>query len=134
MNAMSEQTCQTATVSLAEMLCPNMDRPAAAGVAYHGQYVEGLDAPIEIPGRDGALSRLLRNLATRLAAWRERRAVINELTAMSDRDLADIGLSRAQIHQVFDPEFSRARNGPYRAAAARRAADARSFCNRGTGG
>lgn len=37
----------------------------------------------------------------------ERAAVRNELYSMTDRELADIGLSRYEIGRVFDPEFAR---------------------------
>ena len=36
-----------------------------------------------------------------------RQAVINELSSLSDRELADIGLNRYDISRVFDPEFAR---------------------------
>jgi uncharacterized protein YjiS (DUF1127 family) len=35
-------------------------------------------------------------------AWRERQAAIAELEMMSDHELADIGLNRADVHRVFD--------------------------------
>ncbi len=35
-------------------------------------------------------------------AWREKRAALAELEIMSDRELLDIGLSRADLHRVFD--------------------------------
>ena len=84
-------------------------RLAVANVAYHGEYVEGLGAPIAIPTREGAGERWLRAWKTRFAAYRERRAVINELCELSDRELEDIGLSRADLHRVFDPDFARSR-------------------------
>ncbi|MBV9782634.1 MAG: DUF1127 domain-containing protein [Acidisphaera sp.] len=34
--------------------------------------------------------------------WPRRRAVLNELNMLSDRELADIGLSRAQVPYVFE--------------------------------
>ena len=48
-------------------------------------------------------------MGARVEAYRARRAVLNELTQLSDRDLDDIGLSRGQLHRVFDPEFARSR-------------------------
>jgi uncharacterized protein YjiS (DUF1127 family) len=39
-----------------------------------------------------------------------RHAVLNELSALSDRELADIGLSRDQLGRVFEPEFAAARS------------------------
>ena len=79
-------------------------------LAYHGQYVEGLGDPIGQPERDSAVSRWARNLVARLSAYRERRAVLNELAQLSNRELADIGLSRTDLHRVFDPAFVRARD------------------------
>ena len=39
-------------------------------------------------------------------AWREKQVAINELEMMSDRELADIGLSRADVHRVFDRSYN----------------------------
>jgi uncharacterized protein YjiS (DUF1127 family) len=79
-------------------------------LAYHGQYVEGLGDPIGQPERDSVFSRLVRGLAARFSAYHERRAVLNELAQLSDRDLADIGLSRSELNRVFDPAFVRTRD------------------------
>jgi len=38
--------------------------------------------------------------------WREKQAAINELEMMSDRELADIGLNRADVHRVFDEAYN----------------------------
>ena len=79
-------------------------------LAYRGQYVPELNAPVALPGREGRKIALLGRLGairTWMSAHRERRAVMNELAQLSDRDLADIGLSRGQLHRVFDPEFAR---------------------------
>jgi len=40
------------------------------------------------------------SLSARLGAWRERRAAAAELAGLSDRELADIGVSRQEIPQV----------------------------------
>lgn len=49
-------------------------------------------------------------LFARIAGWlREmprRHAVLEELNALSDRELADIGLTRADIGHVFDTDFA----------------------------
>jgi len=44
-----------------------------------------------------------------LAALPERHAVMHELNDMSDRELADIGLQRAELGRVFDANFVAAR-------------------------
>jgi len=41
-----------------------------------------------------------------LRQWRQRRQVVAELALMSDRELSDIGLSRADLSRVFDPVFA----------------------------
>jgi uncharacterized protein YjiS (DUF1127 family) len=41
-----------------------------------------------------------------LRQWRQRRQVVSELALMSDRELSDIGLSRADLPRVFDPAFA----------------------------
>lgn len=84
-------------------------RLAVANLAYHGEYVEGLSAPVGLPAPEGTAARWLRVLRTWVEAYRERRAVLNELSQLSDRELDDIGLSRAHLHRVFDPEFARDR-------------------------
>ena len=48
-------------------------------------------------------------VVARLRAWLERRSVAAELNALSDRELADIGLSRADLGRVFEPAFIRQR-------------------------
>ncbi len=46
----------------------------------------------------------------RLAQLPARRAVINELQTLSDHELADIGISRAEVSRVFDPAFTASRS------------------------
>lgn len=47
--------------------------------------------------------------AARLMELPRRRAVLDELSTLTDRELADIGLNRAELGQVFDPRFAAAR-------------------------
>jgi uncharacterized protein YjiS (DUF1127 family) len=47
-----------------------------------------------------------RSIFGRLHEWRQRRQVAAELALMTDRELADIGLSRADLPRVFDPAFA----------------------------
>jgi len=39
-------------------------------------------------------------------AWRRNRSALAELEMMSDRDLADIGLSHADVHRVFEAGYN----------------------------
>ncbi len=66
------------------------------------------------PAIDSPVSRqpasMLRQLASRIAnAW-HRRTVMDELSTLTDRELTDIGLSRADLGRVFDPRFVRERH------------------------
>jgi uncharacterized protein YjiS (DUF1127 family) len=40
-------------------------------------------------------------------AWRENRIARAELELLSDRELADIGLNRSDVHRVFDTAHNR---------------------------
>ena len=40
------------------------------------------------------------------AEWQRRRATMQEMAMMTDRDLSDIGLSRADLARIFDPTFA----------------------------
>ncbi len=46
------------------------------------------------------LTQLRTSLSTRLTNYRTYRATLAELSALSDRDLDDVGLSRGMIHDV----------------------------------
>ncbi len=67
-------------------------------------------APVGLFGR-------LRAAAAHLASLPRRRAVLDELSTLTDRELADIGLNRNELGRVFDPRFadSRRRIGSYAA-------------------
>ena len=42
----------------------------------------------------------LKSIADKFAAWRRYREAVRELSALSDRELADIGIRRGDIHFV----------------------------------
>ena len=49
-------------------------------------------------------------LFARIAAFFERQSTLHELNQLTDRELADIGLQRAELHRVFEPAFATARS------------------------
>jgi uncharacterized protein YjiS (DUF1127 family) len=51
------------------------------------------------------IGRFLATLGTTLLEFPERRATFERLRSLSDRELADIGLSRSDLARVFDPDF-----------------------------
>ncbi len=51
--------------------------------------------------RDAKIGRWFRNLFTAIVEYPSRRRVMDELAMLSDRELADIGLNRADIRHVF---------------------------------
>ncbi len=48
----------------------------------------------------------LQALIAGFRAWREKQAVMAELDLMTDRELLDIGLSRSDVHRVFNDDYN----------------------------
>jgi len=61
-------------------------------------------APLVKP-QDRKTATWVARLLAKLVEWRHRRRVIAEMAMMTDHELADIGLSRADLGRVFDPAF-----------------------------
>ncbi len=55
--------------------------------------------------RQPPMAPLMRSVLRSLITFPQRRAVRDELSNLSDRELADIGLTRADVAHVFDTEF-----------------------------
>jgi len=53
-----------------------------------------------------AIFRFFATIGAALRAWPQRKATYDALRALSDRELRDIGLTRADIGRVFDPDFT----------------------------
>ena len=45
-------------------------------------------------------------LVSRVAEYFKRQATMSELRQLTDRELADIGLQRSELHRVFEPGFA----------------------------
>ncbi len=56
--------------------------------------------------RDAGLSTRIAAAVQWFAALSRRHAVVEELNALSDHELADIGLTRGEIGRVFDRRFA----------------------------
>jgi uncharacterized protein YjiS (DUF1127 family) len=61
------------------------------------------DAP---PPRPGGFARVMEALAARWRTARDRRTEILHLAEMSDGELADMSISRPDVHRLFDPRFA----------------------------
>ena len=73
----------------------------AESLSYRAPMVDS-PAPPQFGG-------LIGRIAARIAAAWHRRAVMDELSSLSDRDLADIGINRGDLGRIFDPRFNRDR-------------------------
>jgi uncharacterized protein YjiS (DUF1127 family) len=60
--------------------------------------------------RPAGLASRIAAMVQWLAELPRRRAVIEELSALSDHELADIGLTRGEVGRVFDSAFAAERN------------------------
>lgn len=95
-------------------------------LSRHARQVEDIRLAA-IRERDEAIGRALRNGVVRvfrtlasvarfIVTYPQRRAVFEQLNSLSDRELADIGLARADLAHVFDEDFVRTREAAARAA------------------
>lgn len=62
----------------------------------------------------GAVGRFFARIAADVREYGRRQRVVSELSRLSDRELADVGLTRADIGQVFTPEFAERRRSEQR--------------------
>ena len=79
-------------------------------LTYRTPAIEGTEGAFTPPA-PATFGTRLRRAVNALLELPRRRAVIDELSTLTDRDLADIGLSRAELTKVFDPRFARQRAG-----------------------
>ena len=75
-------------------------------LSYHSTW-DDADYEPQLPSpRRGPFARLAEALDARLRTARAKRAAASELAAMSDRELADIGINRCDMDRLFDPKFA----------------------------
>ncbi|WP_206667613.1 DUF1127 domain-containing protein [Muricoccus nepalensis] len=62
--------------------------------------------------RNAVVASGLQRMVAGFAAWIQRRRAEAELLALSDRELADIGINRSEIRYVLDGRMQPAREAP----------------------
>lgn len=69
---------------------------------------QGMEGTVAEPRPSGlsAFARKCRGAWAWLVDMPRRRAVLDELSLLSDRELADVGLTRAELRDVFNPNFA----------------------------
>ncbi len=76
---------------------PRISRPVGPGFE---------PAPGYRPAPFGVIGRGVAAIAAGIREYVHRQQVMSELSRLTDRELADIGLSRTDISQVFSAEFA----------------------------
>jgi uncharacterized protein YjiS (DUF1127 family) len=67
-------------------------------------YDEPTATVVEKPAR--SIGQWLASAVASFAEWRRRHAVMHEMEMLTERELADIGLTRADLPRVFEPAFA----------------------------
>jgi uncharacterized protein YjiS (DUF1127 family) len=74
-------------------------------LSYIGPSYEEADAAVVKPARRG-LGGFLQRLAHGFVEWRRQNALTEQMARMSDRELADIGLTRGDLPYVLGAGFA----------------------------
>jgi uncharacterized protein YjiS (DUF1127 family) len=82
-------------------------------LATSQSYIDDAYDPTPLAAAQAAPRGLLRRIgdgvtfvAQSVKTWAARQATLSEMGMMSDRELADIGLSRGDLCRVFDADFA----------------------------
>jgi uncharacterized protein YjiS (DUF1127 family) len=70
----------------------------------YSEYDEPSAPAVKAP--EHRFGQWLRRAVAAFTAWRHRQVVLQEMQMMTDRELADIGLTRSDLARVFDPVFA----------------------------
>ena len=76
------------------------------GPAYEEETAYERNAAPSVKTAGHSVVGLLSGFIARLAEWQRSRVIMEEMAMMSDRDLSDIGLTRADLPRVFDAAFT----------------------------
>jgi len=88
------------------MLDPDQVKFSLGNLSYIGPaYDEAAEPSVKADSHHGS-GKWLSRLFAAVAEWHHRRMVIQEMSMMTDRELADIGLTRSDLPRVFDPAFA----------------------------
>jgi uncharacterized protein YjiS (DUF1127 family) len=82
-----------ATIQLSHWYC-------APQHLYSGLHTRASVVPLALPGFKKEIAMTIKSIAEKLSAWRRYRVSVRELSRLSDRELADLGLGRGDIERV----------------------------------
>lgn len=74
-------------------------------LSYHSTWDDADYAPVQPSRHSGLLRRAVSGIGHWVVTRMERQRVMRELAELSDRDLADMGMTRYDIPRVFEAGF-----------------------------
>jgi uncharacterized protein YjiS (DUF1127 family) len=89
-------------------LSPRQNARSFAEARISREWDAGQDRPAPAcrPARFGAIGRGFAAIGAGIREYLRRQRVMNELTHLTDRELADIGITRTDIGRIFTAEFA----------------------------
>lgn len=95
-------TVRYATEELALMMPTSLSNYFTQSSDKFGREYPNYYFTQDAPSRPGIVARI--------GAWLKRRTAVSELAALTDHELADIGLNRGDLAVAFEPGFVASRN------------------------